>query len=222
MRNAKAAVWARMRFFVLIPTHRRPSPQRRRDRRTPHARYFESSSLLTIMLSRDSMELGMHGTMPHCKLRPPESPIDHNKREESLAVADSSNMSITSKPIPIPQQQREDNHSHSNDNNELSSREAVEIYDAATWRMFELITSARLRAATANSYYLVDDRHTTAYTDDHHGAAVAAVGKSSQQQHPEGTRDRVYSLPEPPSSSSAPPSHRRSSLMEEMFPMDSL
>ena len=159
----------------------------------------------------------MHGTMPHCKLRPPESPIVvHNKREESLAVAD---MSITSKPIPIPQQQREDNHSHSNDNNELSSRE---IYDAATWRMFELITSARLRAATANNFYLVDDRHTTAYTDDHHGAAVAAVGKSSQQQHPEGTRDRVYSLPEPPSSSSAPPSHRRSSLMEEMFPMDSL
>lgn len=159
----------------------------------------------------------------HCKLRPPESPIDHNKREESIAVADSSNMSITSKPIPIPQQQREDNHSHSNDNNELSSREAIEIYDAATWRMFDLITSARLRAAAnANNYYLVDDRHTTAYTDDHHGAAVAAVGKSSQQQHPEGTRDRVYSLPEPPSSSSAPPSHKRSSLMEEMFPMDSL
>ena len=148
----------------------------------------------------------------------------HNKREESIAVvADNNNdMSITSKPIPIPQQQREDKHSHSNDNSELSSREAVEIYDAATWRMFELITSARLRAAAANNYYLVDDhRHhhyTTAYAD-HHSAAVAGKSSQQQQQLESTTRDRVYSLPEPPS---APPSHKRPSLMEEMFPMDSL
>ncbi|KAL7495401.1 hypothetical protein ACHAWT_003861 [Skeletonema menzelii] len=125
-------------------------------------------------------------------------------------------MSIPSKPIPIPR--RED------PNDEMmttATREATELYDAATWRMFELITSARLRAAS-NFYcnVLVDDHshhHTAAFED--HSAAASKSARQQQQQQIEGTprRDRAYSLPEPPS---AVPQPHRLSLMEEIFPMD--
>mmetsp|Transcript_17587 Transcript_17587/g.24941 ORF Transcript_17587/g.24941 Transcript_17587/m.24941 type:complete len:142 (-) Transcript_17587:186-611(-) len=138
---------------------------------------------------------------------------------------------IPSKPIPIPRRREDD----PNDEMIMTPREATEVYDAATWRMFELITSARLRAARNfhNKVLLVDDdypsspRHVMMSHHDHddvHNAAVTVAGKSSQlvQQLDEVTqhhRDRVFSLPEPTSSSLAPPT---SSTMDEVFPMDSL
>ena len=147
--------------------------------------------------------------MPHCKLQPDDS---LHKRTKALA-----DMSF-SKPIPIPIVHCD---SHSNDE---MMHEAAEIYDAATWRMFELITSARLRAASNFhlKVLLVDDhpssRHVMLTQDDDHNA-VATTSSQQQQQQLEATRrDGVYSLPEPPSA--VPPPN--SSLMDEMFPMDSL
>jgi alpha-D-ribose 1-methylphosphonate 5-phosphate C-P lyase len=143
--------------------------------------------------------------MPHCKLQPDGS---LHKRTEAIAE-----MSM-SKPIPIPMRE-EDSH-----NDEIMTTQAAEIYDAATWRMFELISSARLRAASNfHLKVLVDDhpssRHVVLTQDDHNAVATS----SSQQQQLEATRrDRVYSLPEPPSA--VPPPN--SSLMDAMFPMDSL
>ena len=209
-----------MRFLILIPTLKI-----RFNEDHPFSRHHIQLRPLFEEISRDSiLSLGttMHSTrfdreltMPHhCKLRPPGS-LHHNREEATIAV-----MSIPSKPIPIPRQEDDPN------NDEMMTttttfREAAELYDAATWRMFDLITSARLRAAS-NFYckVLVDDHHhhTTTAHEDHR----AVASKSSQQQQQlDGTtrRDRVYSLPEPSSPAVSP---RRSSLMEEMFPMDSL
>eukprot|EP00984_Skeletonema_dohrnii_P000327 scaffold111_cov131-Skeletonema_dohrnii-CCMP3373.AAC.3 len=146
--------------------------------------------------------------MPHCKLQPDGS---LHKRTEAI-IAD---MSI-SKPIPIPIVHCD---SHSND----EMHEAAEIYDAATWRMFELITSARLRAASNfHLKVLVDDhpssRHVVLTQDDHNAVATTSSQQQQQQQLEATRRDRVYSLPEPPSAVPPP----KSSLMDEMFPMDSL
>ena len=104
----------------------------------------------------------------------------------------------------------------------MTPREATEVYDAATWRMFELITSARLRAARDYHYkVLYVPTHHHHDDDDLHNAALAGGGKksSSQLQQLEVThhRDRALSLPEPPTSASPP-----SSMMDEVFPMDSL
>jgi hypothetical protein len=124
---------------------------------------------------------------------------------------------IPSKPIPIPPREA-DPHL---DNEMMTFREAAEIYDAATWRMFELITMARLRAASSNCYYYCkvvhpssQHRHVVLTQDDHD--ATAATTTSSQQQREAAHRDRVYSpTPEPPALSQTP-----SSSIDGVFTMD--
>jgi hypothetical protein len=116
---------------------------------------------------------------------------------------------IPSKPIPIPPREADP---HLN-NEMMNAREAAEIYDAATWRMFQLITSARLRAASSNFCYYCKVvhhpssqlQHVVLTQDDHD--ATAATTTPSQQQLEAARRDRVYSLkPEPPSVSQTPSS----------------
>ena len=155
--------------------------------------------------------------MPHCKLQP-GSP--HKKSRATTKKK----MSIPSKPIPIPSSRGETaDYPHSND--EMIARDA-EIYDAATWRMFDRITSARLRAASNNNnnnvyYKVVDPSSVVLMTQDDHDNNAAATTTSSQQQLDATRRDRVFSLPllpEPPSVHRPPLSF----MMDEVFPMDSL
>ncbi len=170
--------------------------------------------------------------MPHYK---PLQPRSLNKRNKVAAA-----MSIPSKPIPIPRRDDDSSHHPNDNNNIMTSREATEVYDAATWRMFELITSARLRAArNFHCKVLVDDyrsslRHDvmTHDDDDDHNAAVTVVAggnKSSRAQLLQPPlldvthhRDRAFSLPEEPPSTAVPIIPTSSSLMDEVFPMDSL
>jgi hypothetical protein len=147
--------------------------------------------------------------MPHCcKLLQPHK----GRRATDMSI-------IRSKPIPIPPREA-DPHLH---DEMITSREAAEIYDAATWRMFELITSARLRAAASSNFYYCrgEDHPTSSQQDDRDDATLAATATSSSQQQLQRDatrhRDRVYSpIPEPPSVPHQPPS----SLMDGVFTMD--
>ena len=138
---------------------------------------------------------------------------------KKIAATITTIMSIPSKPIPIPPRQPA---ADPNSGDEMSAQ--TEIYGAATRRMFERITSARLRAAS-NFYCKVvvavdpSSQELVLMTqDDHLNAAAAATASSSQQEIGATTRrDRAYSLPELP-----PLPHPPSSLMDEVFPMDSL
>ena len=124
---------------------------------------------------------------------------------------------IRTKPIPIPRETTVDPHS----NDEMIGRDAEEIYDFVTWRMFERIMSARLRAGS-NIYckVVVGPPSVLSMTQGDHNVA-ATTTTSSQQQLDVTRRDRVYSLPEPPSVPQPQPP--LSSLMDEVvFPMDSL
>src|SRR6056300_1017548 len=69
--------------------------------------------------------------------------------------ADSSNnakMMSRSKPIPIPLREADPNFYDDED-----MTKEIKLYDAATWRMYELISAARLRRAAANYYYQAGD-----------------------------------------------------------------
>ena len=80
-------------------------------------------------------------------------------------------------------------------------------YDAATWRMYELITAARIRAASDNLavYYKAVDLNREDRSD-------ATTRLQLQRQR------RAYSLPERPSTASP----ISSSLTDGVFTMDSL
>mmetsp|Transcript_27648 Transcript_27648/g.41633 ORF Transcript_27648/g.41633 Transcript_27648/m.41633 type:complete len:94 (-) Transcript_27648:170-451(-) len=93
------------------------------------------------------------------------------------------------------------------------------MYEAATWRMYDLICRSRLiRAAHFMDHpqpqaYLVGrpSQHHVVLTQENDHTAMP----SSQQQLGDGTHHhRVQSLLEPPSM------QRRSSVMEEVFIMD--
>jgi len=155
-------------------------------------------------------------TMPHCKLHLQQPRSPHKRRRGRAIITDMS--IIRSKPIPIPPREADPD----SNNAMMTTREAAEIYDAATWRMFELITSARLRAATSsNSYYYCrgseptsQHRHVVLTQDDH--PATAAITSSQQQRRDATHRDREYSpIPEPTSVPQAP-----SSMIDGVFTMD--
>lgn len=112
-----------------------------------------------------------------------------------LAASDYERLAMTiSNPIPIPPSQVDD--PHFNDDVTHTKK----YYDAATWRMYELITAARLRAA-AKFYYTVDDplQRLAVFTQDqdNHNATV-------NTPTPDDTtlRGRPHSLRERPSGSS--------------------
>ena len=108
----------------------------------------------------------------------------------------------SSKPIPIPLREVDAN---INDANIIANE--TKHYDAATWRMYELITAARIRATSDNLavYYKAVDLNREDSSD----------ATTQLQQH---RQRRAYSLPERPSVAS-PPS---SSLTDGVFTMDSL
>jgi hypothetical protein len=113
----------------------------------------------------------------------------------------------SSKPIPIPLREVDAN---INDANIIAHE--TKHYDAATWRMYELITAARIRAASDNLavyYKAVEGEQHRLNRED---SSDATTQLQQQRQR------RAYSLPERPSVAS-PPS---SSLTDGVFTMDSL
>ena len=123
----------------------------------------------------------------------------HKNRVDSHS---STMIQSSSKPIPIPLREVDAN---INDANIIANE--TKHYDAATWRMYELITAARIRAASDNLavYYKMVDLNREDSSD-------ATTQLQQQRQR------RAYSLPERPSADS-PPS---SSLTDGVFTMDSL
>jgi hypothetical protein len=107
-----------------------------------------------------------------------------------------------SKPIPIPL------HPDVHDDEDMA--EETKLYKAATWRMYELISAARLRRAAANYYYQAGDSQQHMLTRDD---SAPAIPPQKLQRH-----RRAYSLPQRrPSAPSPSPS-----LIDGVFVMDSL
>ena len=92
-----------------------------------------------------------------------------------------------------------------------TAREA-KMYEAATWRMYELISARRRALAAANLYHykLDPQQHHALSTHENDHAS------SPSSQHDDTRRDRAQSPaePEPPSA------HLSSSLLDEVFIMD--
>jgi len=125
--------------------------------------------------------------------------------------ADSSNsnakMMPRSKPIPIPIPLRE---ADPNVHDDEDMAEETKLYKAATWRMYELISAARLRRAAVNYYQASDSQQHMLTRDD----SAPAISPQKIPRH-----RRAYSLPERRPSASAPsPSP---SLIDGVFVMDS-
>ena len=112
-------------------------------------------------------------------------------------------MQKRSEPIPIPLREVEPNLN----NNKSNAQEAKLYYDAATWRMYTLITAARFRAATDNLNYMAEDSLYRMIQEDSAVSTSTIPSSRPQQQR----QVRAYSLPERPS----PP-------MDGVFKMDSL
>ncbi len=125
----------------------------------------------------------------------------HGKR------ADSSNakMMSISKPIPIPLREADPN---VHDDEDMTKE--IKLYDAATWRMYELISAARLRRAAVNYYQAGDSQRQMLMLTRDDSAPASSPQKLQMHR-------RAYSLPERASAPS--PS---SSLMDGVFVMDSL
>lgn len=132
--------------------------------------------------------------------------VCHGKRADSSSAKMMTMMPRTrSKPIPIPLREADPNV-----HDEIDMAKETKLYDAATWRMYELISAARLRRAAVNYYQSGDSqRHMLMLTRDD---SAPAISPQKLQRH-----RRAYSLPERPSTPS--PS---SSLVDEVFVMDSL
>lgn len=110
-----------------------------------------------------------------------------------------------SKPIPIPLREGDPN---VHDDEEMA--EETKLYKAATWRMYELISAARLRRAAVNYYQASDSQPHMLTRDD---SAPAILSPQKLQRH-----RRAYSLPERRPSAPSP----SSSMMDGVFVMDSL
>jgi len=136
----------------------------------------------------------VNNTLGEAKVRVRTNPpLFHHKRGVKMQ---------SSKPIPIspckidPRADAE------------TAREA-KMYEAATWRMYELISARRRALAAANLYhYKLDPQQH--HENDHASSA------STSQQDDDTRRDRAQSPaePEPPSA------HLSSSLLDEVFIMD--
>jgi hypothetical protein len=116
---------------------------------------------------------------------------------------------MQSKPIPIPPCKVDPRAENEN------AHEA-QMYEAATWRMYELISARRRALAAANLYY-----HYKLDPQQHHVLStheIDHVTSPSSQQDDDTRRDRVHSL----SKQQEPVSRRRSSLLDGVFVMDSL
>ena len=129
-------------------------------------------------------------------------------------------MMMPSKPIPIPPCNKEEEADHRQDgDNEITSE--AQMYDAATWRMFQLISLSRLTRATScvaprpTLHYFVGpspppQHHVLLTQENDH--TIITPAQSSPSQQLDDTRE--HSLPEPPSLL------RHSPHMEEVFIMD--
>lgn len=122
-------------------------------------------------------------------------------RHKNRVGSHSTMIQSSSKPIPIPLREVD-----INDDNIIAHE--TKHYDAATWRMYELITAARIRAASDNLavYYKAVDLNREDSSD-------ATTQLQQQRQR------RAYSLPERPSVASPPSA---SSLTDGVFTMDSM
>ncbi|KAL7449407.1 hypothetical protein ACHAWC_001471 [Mediolabrus comicus] len=129
----------------------------------------------------------------------------HGKRADS---SNNAKMMQRSKPIPIPLRVRE---ADPNVHDDEDMAEETKLYKAATWRMYELISAARLRRAAANYYYQAGDSQQHMLTRDD---SAPAIPPQKLQRH-----RRAYSLPAERRPSAPSPS---SSLMDGVFVMDSL
>lgn len=116
-------------------------------------------------------------------------------------------MQKRSEPIPIPLREVEPN--LKDDKSNAHAQEAKLYYDAATWRMYTLITVARFRAATDNLNYMAEDSLYRMLIQKEDSAVTTSNIPSSRPQ--QQRQVRAYSLPERPS----PP-------MDGVFTMDSL
>ena len=127
----------------------------------------------------------------------------HGKRADS---SNNAKMMQRSKPIPIPLREADPN---VHDDEEMA--EETKLYKAATWRMYELISAARLRRAAAIlNYCQAGDSQPHMLTRDD---SAPAISPQKLQRH-----RRAYSLPERRPSAPSP----SSSLMDGVFVMDSL
>ena len=114
-------------------------------------------------------------------------------------------MKKRSEPIPIPLRVVE-----KDDKSNAHEQEVKLYYDAATWRMYTLITAARFRAATDNLNYMAEDSLYRMIQEDSAVTVTTSTIPSSRPQQQQ-RQVRAYSLPERPS----PP-------MDGVFTMDSL
>mmetsp|Transcript_11703 Transcript_11703/g.20012 ORF Transcript_11703/g.20012 Transcript_11703/m.20012 type:complete len:123 (-) Transcript_11703:164-532(-) len=121
---------------------------------------------------------------------------------------------MSSKPIPIPQCNRKADHHRDDD---VTAHEA-QMYEAATWRMYDLICRSRLiRAAHFMDHpqpqaYLVgrpSQHHVVLTQDNDHTTALP------RQKLDDAHQDRAHSLLEPLSMPC-----RSSVVMDEVFIMD--
>jgi len=123
-----------------------------------------------------------------------------------------SEVMMPSKPIPIPPCKGDPRA------NDETAHEA-QVYDAATWRMYQLI-STRRRAFNLNHHTLLDPQQHHALLNpqqNDHATITSSQQQQQQQQRNDTSRDRVHSptKPEPPSV------HRRcSSQVDGVFVMD--
>src|SRR6056300_73215 len=125
----------------------------------------------------------------------------HGKRADS---SNNAKMMQRSKPIPIPLREADPN---VHDDEDMA--EETKLYKAATWRMYELISAARLRRAAVNYYQASDSQQHMLTRDD----SAPAISPQKIPRH-----QRAYSLPERrPSAPSPSPS-----LIDGVFVMDSL
>ena len=115
-------------------------------------------------------------------------------------------MQKRSEPIPIPLREVEPN--LKDDKSNAHTQEAKLYYDAATWRMYTLITAARFRAATDYFNYVAEDSLYRMLIQEDSAVSTSTIPSSRPQQQ---RQVRAYSLPERPS----PP-------MDGVFTMDSL
>ncbi len=117
-------------------------------------------------------------------------------------------MQKRSEPIPIPLREVEPN-LKDDKSNAHASQEAKLYYDAATWRMYTLITAARFRAAKDYLNYMAEDSlYRMLIQKEDSSVSTSTIPSSRPQQQ---RQVRAYSLPERPS----PP-------MDGVFTMDSL
>jgi hypothetical protein len=133
---------------------------------------------------------------------------------------------IQSEPIPVPPREEVDHcRDVTDDYDDETANHEAQMYEAATWRMYQLISTRRRALAAANLYHykLDPQQHRVLMTPQENNNATITSSQQQQQQQQQRDdtrRDRVHSLskPEPP----AAPRRCSSLILDGVFVMESM